>query len=136
VIEVGSKLRKSVNSSEGGERVVVAGAEAARRFKLSTQVPTLTIFHTTGYTRVVEAGNRSISFKHVSPKKIVPGQAGRAISALGYLGKQNATVETIGQIRGQLSEKEYKNLLKYTMHMSAWMSDLLLKFEREGKNRV
>ena len=43
-----------------GETVQVHGAEAARRFKLSTQVPTAPVFHTSASSRSIRIANITV----------------------------------------------------------------------------
>ncbi|MDE2906143.1 MAG: DUF6088 family protein, partial [Acidobacteriota bacterium] len=47
-----------------GETVQVHGAEAARRFKLSTQVPTAPVFHTSASSRTIRIANIAVRMVH------------------------------------------------------------------------
>ena len=49
-----------------GETVQVHGAEAARRFKLSTQVPTAPVFHTSASSRTIRIANIAVRMVHTS----------------------------------------------------------------------
>ena len=61
-------------SERTGEIIVMHGAEAVRRLNLSTQVPMQPIYYTTGISRRMRVGNIEITFKHISPSKLVnPG---------------------------------------------------------------
>jgi len=113
--------------------IEVHGAEAARRFGFSTQMPVRPIYYTTGPSRRIKYGGIPITLKHVSPRKLVaPGtNVGLAISALWYLGKEQVGPNTFAAIRKQLSQKENEQLKAAVPLMPAWMSDALLRYERE-----
>jgi hypothetical protein len=115
-----------------GGNIEVHGAEAARRFGLSTQVPVLPVFTTTGTSRNIQFGGIPIKLKHVSPRKMVcPGtNVGLAISALWYLGKHQVGTDTFAAIRQRLSEDEYTQLKSAIPMMPAWMAEQLMRYER------
>ena len=45
-----------------GETVQIHGAEAARRFRLTTQVPTGPVFHTSGSTRTIRVAGTAVTY--------------------------------------------------------------------------
>ena len=47
-----------------GETIQVHGAEAARRFRISTQMPTKPIYYTSGPSREVQVGNLKVKLMH------------------------------------------------------------------------
>ena len=106
-----------------GETIQVHGAEAARRFKLSTQVPTSPVFYTSGSSRVMRIGNFSVRMVHTSSRRRLQfaGEAtGVALSALWYLGKENVTPESVGMIATALGARAFEKLR--SADMPAWMS--------------
>jgi len=115
-----------------GELIAVHGAEAARRLRLSTQMPIQTVFYTTGNTRQIKLENRVIVLKHVSPRKLIATGtiAGLVVSALWYLGRNIVTEKTIRQIKTLLPEKEYKKVLQEIEHMPAWMANTFHQYEQ------
>jgi len=123
-------------AQESGEIIAVHGAEAARSLSLTTQVPMQPIFHTTGNTRKIKAGNLTITFKHISPRKLVaPGTiVCTVISALWYLGKNNVTTKTINQIKNQLSSQQFKLVTKHIQHMPAWMAEVFYQYQKEQRD--
>ena len=79
-----------------GETVQVHGAEAARRFKLSSQMPTAPVFHTSASSRTIRITNITVRMVHTSNRRrlqFAGEAAGAALSALWYLGKDNVTSE-------------------------------------------
>ncbi|GJM07516.1 MAG: hypothetical protein DHS20C10_12500 [marine bacterium B5-7] len=117
-----------------GETIAIHGAEAARQLQLSTQAPIREIYYTTGYTRHISIGNRTIKLQHVSPSKIVaPGTlAGKAIHALWYLGKSAVTAGTMKKIKKRIGEAEFNQLNQYVALMPVWMAEAYSK-ERNTK---
>jgi hypothetical protein len=107
-----------------GETISAHGAEVARRLHLTTQVPLQTIFNTSGHSRKIRVGNKTIKLRHVSSRKLVaPGTLrGNVVSALWYLGQENVSQQTIQRIRQQLNEKEFNGVLQETSRMPAWMA--------------
>lgn len=119
-----------------GAPVEVHGAEAARRFGLSTQVPVRPVYYTTGRSRTFSIGNVTVRLQHVSQRKLVfPGtKVGMAISALWYLGKEQVNREVFEAIRCRLSPAEYTALKAAARQMPSWMADALHKFEKGRTN--
>ncbi len=112
----------NVISQQNGETIQVHGAEAARRFKISTQMPMKTIFYTNGATRVIKIGNTEVTLIHTSNQKKLQytgTNIGLAISALWYLGKELVTPDVINKIKSNLNNDEF-NLLK-NANLTDWM---------------
>jgi len=116
-----------VMARDHGETIQVHGAEAARRFKLSTQVPTLPVFYTSGPSRELKMGNLTVRLRHVSRRKLLLAgkRPGLALSALWYLGKNNMSASVISAIRAGLTAEEFE-MLKNT-DLPAWMAEALAK---------
>ena len=112
------------------ETIQISGAEAARQFGLSTQVPTQPVFLTTGQSRRFNIGGLEVILKHVSRKKIpLPeSKAGLAILALWYVGKEQVTNQTIEQIQKKLTRPEFEKFISSKEHMPAWMSNTVLQY--------
>lgn len=112
------------------EVIQVSGAEAARQFGLSTQVPAQPIFLTTGQSRSFQMGSLEVTLKHVSRKKIPfpESNVGLAILALWYLGKKLATTQIIKKIESKLTAQEFEKFTSSRKQMPAWMSDVVLQY--------
>ncbi|MDX7985810.1 type IV toxin-antitoxin system AbiEi family antitoxin domain-containing protein [Xenorhabdus sp. 12] len=119
-------------TNQNGETIQVHGAEAIRRFKLSTQMPTNLVYYTSGSSRQIRIGNRKVKLIHTSNQRKLQcagTKVGMAISALWYLGKEAVTSSTVEQIRNLMSEEEF-SLLK-TCKLPAWMSSAIQHANRE-----
>ena len=107
---------------DNGETLQIHGAEAARRFRLSTQVPTAPVFHTSGSTRTIRVAGTAVRMVHTANRRrlqFAGEPTGAAISALWYLGKDNVTPETVATIEAALGPAEFEKLC--SADMPAWM---------------
>lgn len=121
-----------VIANKTGEIIQVSGAEAARIFGLSTQVPAHPVFLTTGQSRNFMLGHLNVTLKHVSKKKIplYGSKIGLAITALWYLGKKEVNLHVIKQIQKKLTGQEFITFLSSKAHMPIWMNNVVLQYER------
>lgn len=127
------KIAETVAKTSGAI-VQVHGAEAARRLELTTQVPTQSVFVTSGPSKRIRVGEIEIRLQHVCQRKLaLAGRpAGLAISAMWYLGKTDVTPALIERIRRKLGVSEFAALKSATSAMPAWMSDAIFRNERIG----
>lgn len=116
-----------------GAIIDIHGAEAARRFGFSTQVPTQPIFNTSGSSRSIRLGNITIRLQHVALRKLVLAgrPSGQALAALWYLGKHQVIPATFKQLATKLAPDEFLALRGARSSMPAWMQDTLLAYERQ-----
>lgn len=118
-----------------GETIQVHGAEAARRFKISTQMPTSPVFYTNGPSRSLRVGNMVVKLMHTTSHRrlqFAGKKTGLALSALWYLGKENVTRNTVSHIKAGLSPTEFEKLR--SANLPAWMSAVLNSPELESEN--
>ena len=115
-----------------GAIVQVHGAEAARRLELTTQVPTQSVFVTSGPSKRIRVGKMEIRLQHVCQRKLaLAGRpAGLALAAMWYLGKKEVTPALVEKIRRKLGSSEFEVLKSATSSMPAWMSDAIFRNER------
>lgn len=113
-----------------GETIQIHGAEAVRRLGLSTQMQILPTYYTSGSTREVKIGNAVIRLRHASRERLqqVGSQAGIALTALLYLGKEGITELTISTIAKSLSVEEFNKLM--ACKMPRWMRSALAGFAK------
>ncbi len=105
-----------------GETLQIHGAEAARRFRLTTQVPAAPVYHTSGSTRTIRVAGTDVRMLHTANRRrlqFAGEPTGAAISALWYLGKDNVTPETVATIEAALGPAEFEKLR--SADMPAWM---------------
>lgn len=75
-----------------GETIAAHGAAAANALGLTTQVPVRTIFLTSGLSRTLELGSRSVELRHtpLSRLALAGSAAGNVIRALEWMGPEAA----------------------------------------------
>jgi hypothetical protein len=112
--------------------VEVHGAQAAREFGFTTQVSMRPVFVTTGPAREIPYGKSTIVLRHAAPSRmLLAGRpAGRAFSALMYLGRNLVTEETITMIQAKLPTEEFEALYQARASMPSWLNDILYRYER------
>ena len=100
-------------------KIIPTGETAANRLGFSTQIPMNTCFLTSGSSRTLSLGNRTVTLTHGAPKnfaykgKLMP----ELVQALRSIGKNNIT-ETV--------EKRVAQLLNETPETTTIEHDLLL----------
>lgn len=131
-----SKVAETVAKAQGAT-VQVHGAEAARRFELTTQTPTQPVFCTTGPSKRFRMGKMEVVLKHASSRKLaLAGRpAGVALSALWYLGCNEVTAETIEKIHSKLSPSEFEALTAAKAAMPGWMAERFYRYEQQHAAR-
>lgn len=124
------KIAQAVARNNGAQ-ISMNGAEAARRFELSTQMSTQSLYLTTGRTRQISIGKSKIRLQHTSLRKLaLAGRpAGVALSALYYLGREEVTPVVIEKVRQKLEPAEFQTLRSSTELMPSWMSDVFYRYE-------
>lgn len=115
-----------------GEVIQVHGAEAARRFKISTQMPTQPIYYTSGPSREIQVGKLKVKMMHTSSHRKLQHagkKPGLALAALWYLGKEQVNADIIRRIREGLSTEEFE-ILRFTS-MPEWIRQAIETYSKE-----
>ena len=120
-----------VLARDRGETIQMQGAEAVNLLGLSTQMPVVPIFWTSGRSREFKVGKWPVKLKHVSPRKLqMAGQVpGLALSALWCLGKDMVDARVVRTIQKKLTAADFEALKQ--ADMPAWMADALEKYAEE-----
>ena len=116
-----------------GETVQMHGAEAARRLGLTTQAPLTPMYHTSASSRSIHVGNTTVRMVHTSnPRRLqfAGEEAGLALAALWYVGKKEATVDTVNTVRSAITPQAFEKLC--SAQVPAWMSTLINAAEPES----
>ncbi|MDH1105149.1 DUF6088 family protein [Pseudomonas otitidis] len=110
----------------------IHGANAVRMFGLSTQVPLVPIYYTSGPSRTYQFGKGEVRLIHAPPfvMQHAGTEVGTAISALFYLGKEGTTEECITAIQNALKPEDQITLM--TCKMPRWMRRALELNDRKG----
>ena len=104
--------------------VIATGDTAANQLGLSTQVPMNSTFLTTGSSRKLTLGKRTVTLKHGAPKNFAfKGKLIQDIvQALRSIGEQNLTPENERQIAKLLAESPEKETIEHDLRLApVWM---------------
>lgn len=118
---------------KNGEEVAATGAVAANSLGLTTQVPVQEVFVTTGRSRVLKLGKRTIKFKHAPRWQLALGNrpAGMAVRAMAWVGPSHAS-ESLAKIRQRLPKEEWKTMIESRAFFPGWMAKLLGEAEQRA----
>jgi hypothetical protein len=113
-------------AAKKGEEVAANGAVAANSLGLTTQVPVQEVFITSGRSRMLRLGKRTITFKHAPRWQLALGNrpAGTAIRALAWIGPEHAP-EALVKIRKRLSKEEWGAMVAARAFFPEWIAKLL-----------
>ena len=118
-------VRKTIEAlaSQRGERIASSGAMAANALGLTTQVPVMPVFLTSGRSRKLKLGRQEVELRHAPSWQLVltGRKAGDAVRALAWLGPDKA--ETVLEVIGQsLSIEERRELADVSAQMPGWLA--------------
>lgn len=110
-------------SSVRGETIVSSEAASANAFGLTTQVPTRTIYLTSGRTRNLSMGKQTIHLRHASPWKLTLANepAGQIVRALGWAGPERA-VSVAKKIRERVPPAELQKVSQHSARLPSWVA--------------
>jgi len=96
-------------------------------------VPTREIFLTSGPTRELRLGNRTVEFKHGSHWQLALGKyaAGKAIPALSWFGPERAPT-ALHTLHTKLPAEEWAALLAARAALPDWMARAASKVNAHG----
>lgn len=109
-----------------GSRVAPSGALAANRLGLSTQVPTLLVYHTDGRSRALRVGKMQIRLKHVAPKELPAGSpvSAAVFQALRFIGRDAVDDGIVRTLRSRLTLAQRRTLVRDAKYAADWMMDV------------
>lgn len=108
--------------------VIATGDTAANQLGLSTQVPMNSTFLTTGSSRKLTLGKRTVTLKHGAPKNFAfKGKLiQNIVQALRSIGEQNLTPENEKQIAKLLAESPEKETIEHDLRLApVWMRNII-----------
>lgn len=120
---------------KNGLRIQPSGAGAANLLGLSTQVPAKVLYFTTGKSRIIKIGNRTLIFKRVEPRELNPGsEIGILVTqALRFLGKEQSNERIINYLKHKLASSDRKKLLKDARYMEDWIWEAVRQIAVENE---
>ena len=128
LVEVGLEIVAKEIADRDHVQIVPSGYTAVNLLGLSTQVPMTLSYLTTGSTREVKIGNRSIKFKHAAPKNFAAkGQTViLIIQAFKELGKGNIGASEITSLKSYISQASDKHLIEEDLFIAPqWIQKIV-----------
>jgi len=137
VLPVGGRFGKRAPEAEkvleslaqkSGEVIVPHGAATANILGLSTQVPMAEVFYTSGRSRSLTLGKRTIILKHAPNWLLLLGRrpGGALIRALAWLGEQQAE-HSMPQLRDKIASDEWLAAAAVRSELPSWMAKTVSK---------
>jgi len=112
-----------------GARITPSGGLAANQLGLSTQVPSLLVYHTDGRSRVLHVGKMQIRLKHVSPKELPAGSpiSAAVFQALRFIGPAGVDDDVVAKLRARLTPAQRHALARDAKYAADWMMQVARK---------
>lgn len=109
------------------------GATAANMLGLSQQVPAKIVYLSDGPTRQFDVGQRTILFRHTSPKDLkMEHYSSRLLAqALRFVGRENVTQATVDHLRHRVPQADRKRFLKDARYGTGWILDVAQQMNQE-----
>lgn len=116
-----------------GETVVANGAAEANALGLTTQVPIREVFLTSGASRTLHLGRRSVEFQRGNRWQLLLGKrpAGKVIRALSWLGPEAAPA-ALKQLRSKLPESEWEAVRGARAALPGWLAKVISEAMAHG----
>lgn len=110
-------------TSTQGETVVPSGAAEANALGLTNQVPAREVFLTSGTSRKLQLGKRTVELKHGNRWQLALGKrpAGKAIRAIAWLGPEHASA-ALQKLHHRLPAEEWAALQGARGAMPGWLA--------------
>ena len=117
-----------------GWAIVPCGDIAANDLGLSTQVPVVWSYVSTGPYRTYEVGKTRIEFKHTANRELfnMSKKSALCVQALKAFGKSGVTPEMIKRLALVLSDRERKTLVDETPRVTSWIYDVVKQIAKEN----
>ena len=113
-------------SAQRGEVVVRSGAMSANALGLTTQVPTRTVYWTSGRSRSLNLGKLVIKLEHVPSWQLAFAKepAGEIVRALAWAGPERVQ-SVLQEIEGKVPRAEIQKVAQQVSRFPGWMASAL-----------
>lgn len=113
-------------SAQRGEIVVLSGAASANAQGLTTQVPTQTVYWTSGRSRRLNLGKLVIQLEHVPSWQLAFAKepTGEIVRALAWAGPERVQ-SVLEEIEGKVPRAEIQKVAQQVSRFPGWMASAL-----------
>jgi predicted transcriptional regulator of viral defense system len=110
-----------------GHQIQASGAVAAHALGLSDQVPARAVYYTSGPSRTIAAGNRTVALRNSGPRALMGAGtiSGDVYQALLFLGRDEIDEQVINHLRSRLHPKDKRRILTQLTSYPSWVQDVL-----------
>jgi hypothetical protein len=117
-----------------GEIIFSHGADSLRYLRLSTQVPMVEIYYTSGNTRSINLGHRKIRLFHFNSNLVRSNkiEVQHVFSGLAHLGKKRVDLDTIKHVKEVIGQDSFDLLFHHLSDIPSWLSNILFLARRDG----
>jgi hypothetical protein len=113
-------------SMRRGETVVSSGASAANALGLTTQVPTRTVYLTSGRSRKITLGKQIVHLQHAPAWQLTLAKepAGEIVRALAWAGPERVNM-VLKEIETKVPRSEFQRISQQISLLPLWMAAAL-----------
>jgi hypothetical protein len=113
-------------SMRWGETIVPSGASAANALGLTTQVPTGTVYLTSGRSRKITLGKQTIHLQHAPAWQLTLANepAGEIVRALAWAGPEKVNI-ALKEIESKVPQSEFQRISQQISRLPLWMATAL-----------
>jgi len=110
-------------ATQRGEVIVPSGAAAANALGLTTQVPVRSVYLTSGRSRTMTLGKRTVELRHAPRWQLALGNrpAGEAVRALAWLGPGRAESALV-LLKRKLPRSAFGELVAAAPQLPTWLA--------------
>lgn len=126
-------LAEAIARNEGWS-IIPCGDILLNEMGLSTQVPVVWSYVSSGPYRTYDVQGVAISFKHTANREMfrLSPKSARVVQALKTIGMNNVDESVVEKLRDCLSEKDRKVLLLETSRVTSWIYEVIRKLTKGG----
>ena len=114
--------------------ILPSGDIALNELGLSTQVPVVWSYVSTGPYRDYDANGTRLSFKHVTARDLfnMSRKSAMVVQALKTIGRAAVTESVVAKLRDRLTRAERRCLADETMRTTSWIFDAVQRIVKES----
>ena len=122
------RLAEAIARNEGWS-IIPCGDILLNEMGLSTQVPVVWSYVSSGPYRTYDAQGTVISFKHTANREMfcLSPMSAKVVQALKTLGVRHVDDRVLERLREKLSVKDLKIVLSETSHVTSWIYEAIRK---------
>lgn len=118
-------VQKAVEAlaSQSGEVIVSSGAAAANTLGLTTQVPVLSVYLTSGRSRTMRFGKQTIELRHAPRWQLALADrpAGAVVRALAWLGPEKADAALVA-LKHKILPSTFDEIVAAAPQLPTWLA--------------